>query len=248
MHPVILMYHSITAARPTDTYAVSAESLDEHIRWLLSHGYAFVPLEELVDSKQRARAKVARPVALTFDDGYQDFAENALPVLMKYHLPATAFLVTDRIGKMSSWRGAARELPLMTRAQVRELKASGVNLGSHTLSHVDLTAVESPAELERQLVESRKALAEFEEEFPAFSYPWGRHTGREVQAVRAAGYECAVAIDEPAFFGADRCFRMSRIPMRKDTDALALGALVSGPSLRRRLGSQARHLLRALVN
>jgi len=248
MHPLILMYHSVTTGYPADLYTVSIKSLEDHIRWFQHHGFRFVPLKALVESGRLVEPDTAGQVALTFDDGYRDFAECALPLLVRHGLPATVFLVTDRVGQCSNWKGEGQDLPLMTPAQIQEVRAAGISLGSHTLSHVDLTAIASRAELQRQVVESQKALAGFGEEFPSFSYPWGRYARREVQAVKVAGYKCAVGIDEPAFFHTDRLFRMSRLPMRRDIDVPSLAALVAGMPLRQRIAIQARHLLRAVLS
>jgi peptidoglycan/xylan/chitin deacetylase (PgdA/CDA1 family) len=128
---------------------------------------------------------------LTFDDGYRDFLTNALPILEHYQFPATLFIVTQM--EKAVWRGDGDAKQLLTHGEIAELKSRGVSLGSHTATHCDLTAADDKT-LERELADSRAAIAALGETFIPFAYPGGTFTQRERDAVERAGYDCGVIV------------------------------------------------------
>jgi len=194
VNPTILMYHSVSEHEPTDPYGVSKSAFRDQISWLIDSGYQFVSLSTLVHALRNGISeRLKKAVALTFDDGYQDFLIHAVPVLVRHQLPATVFIVTDRMGQTALWSTYNKRAPLMSEAEVRYVKSQGVSLGSHTLTHPYLTAL-SDEELKRQLMSSLAALTDLGETFCSFAYPFGEYTEREAAAVKAAGYKCAVTV------------------------------------------------------
>ncbi len=244
MRPIILMYHSVVEGKPVDPYSVSKKAFCDQISWLLDKGYQFVSLAALVQSLRKGvEVKGVKRVVLTFDDGYRDFFIHALPVLLNHRLPATVFLVTDMLGQTATWSSYSQQVPLMTETEVRQVKAEGISLGSHTLTHADLTALNDD-ELQRQLVASRRALADFGETFHSFSYPWGKHTEREVAAVKAAGYQCAVTVGWTISFSRPDPYRLGRVIMRYDLDLDSFRRMIAGPSWREWFIARAQTLVR----
>lgn len=223
---LILMYHSI-AESSSDPYSVSPQAFRGQLGALRAHGFEIVPLSELLPTLGAGVSRsVGKRVALTFDDGYRDFARQALPILRKQSAPATVFLVTGMLGQLSSWsRSGARER-LMSEKEVRCIKAQGISLGSHSASHAPLPLL-GPEELRRQLERSRAALAELGESFHPFSYPWGEWTAREARAVRDAGYHCALAVGEGTELTAANLYSLPRIAMRRDLDLKGFQALLA---------------------
>lgn len=216
MKPLILMYHSVAADKPLDPYGVSIKQLEEHIICLMSQGFRFISLADYFQSgTPTSTQSEGKRVVLTFDDGYQDFLINALPVLISYRVPASVFLVVDMLGKTSTWNKYAREAQLMTELEVSRVRAEGMSLGSHTLTHADLTTLDDE-ELKRQLITSRKMLGDLGEIFFPFSYPWGRYAMREVEAVKAAGYDCAVIASETTGRFRMEPFTLGRLAMHRD--------------------------------
>jgi len=203
-----------------------------------------VSLAALVQSRNNSVfAKRRKQVVLTFDDGYRDFLINALPLLLRHRLPATVFLVTDMLGQTATWSSYGQEVPLMTEVEVRQVKDQGIGLGSHTLTHVDLTAL-GDEELRRQLVTSRIKLADFGEAFFSFSYPWGRHTDREVAALKAAGYECAVSVGGSISSSWTDSFRLGRLTMRRDLDLEAFKRMIVSHTWLQRIPARFRTFVR----
>ncbi|WP_030043761.1 polysaccharide deacetylase family protein [Streptomyces resistomycificus] len=172
--PWVAMYHSVGDCSD-DPYriTVTPERLDGQLRWLRARGLRGVSTADLLAA--RARGEGRGLVGLTFDDGYADFVERALPVLRRHDCGATLFVLPGRLG--------GDNLSVYKRQ------------GSHGLTHVDLTKADDDT-LHREVTESRALLAELTgEEVAGFCYPYGTVDRRAVDAVRAAGYTYACAID-----------------------------------------------------
>jgi peptidoglycan/xylan/chitin deacetylase (PgdA/CDA1 family) len=221
--------------------------LSEQVRWLLDHGFEIAPLSAVVDALGSAEAdRPGKRAVLTFDDGYRDFGEQALPILLQMGLPATLFIVTGLLGRAATWGPAGRAAELMSEEAVRACRAGGVRLGSHTCTHADLTALPDEA-LRRELVDSRRRLQDLGEEFLALAYPWGRRGGREVEAAKAAGYHCAVGVcDDGDGTGRDP-YRLRRLVMRGDMDLARFGELAAGPGLAKRMAAGLKGLAHRVV-
>lgn len=215
--PSILMYHSI-AEGLEDPYAVPASRFQNQVSWLLEHGFEPVPLAVIVNRLKRGDYQsLKRKVAFTFDDGYRDFLTAALPVLLRHKVPATVFIVAGMHGEKAVWSGNSKQVQLLTEDEIRHIRAQGIALGSHTMTHADLTTLDQE-ELYRQLTESRARLRDLGESFYAFSYPWGQWSSQVVDAVKASGYECAVTVGEQMRLTAANSYLLPRITMRRDMD------------------------------
>jgi len=184
----ILMYHYIRPMPgPTDPVGrdltVTPAHFAQQLAYLASHGYHTITLKELSMARAHRYALPPHPVVLTFDDGYEDFYTTAWPLLRSRHFEATVFVITALIGH----RG------YLTWDQIRQLDRTGmVEIGSHTVNHLDLTVL-SPAAARYQLVQSRRELASrLGHSVDSFSYPGGRFNSRVVELVREAGYRSAV--------------------------------------------------------
>jgi peptidoglycan/xylan/chitin deacetylase (PgdA/CDA1 family) len=129
-------------------------------------------------------------VAITFDDGYRDTLTVALPMLLEFRFMAVCYLVAGRVGGFSDWTDPA---PLMDWPEAKAWLAAGMELGSHSLTHRDLTVLDA-AELRHEIEDSRTLLeGRLGCVAPTFAYPFNRLGARELEAVRAAGYESACA-------------------------------------------------------
>lgn len=224
--PSILMYHSI-ADNSDDFYSVPVESFRQQISWLSEHGFEVVPLSTLVRSiKARSYGNLRKKVVITFDDGYKDFLDNALPILLAHGAPATVFLVTDFLGGSASWNEPGAHEPLMSKDEVRCIRAQGISLGSHTATHANLPLL-NHEDLHRQLTDSRDKLSFLGESFYAFAYPWGQWSNQIVDAVKASSYECAVAAGEQTRFIAENTYLLPRIAMTREMDLKRFQSLLT---------------------
>jgi peptidoglycan/xylan/chitin deacetylase (PgdA/CDA1 family) len=185
------MYHSVSNASD-DRFAVAPEQFAAEMQFLAAQRFDVVSLEE--GYRRLSSAKdLGRTVALTFDDGHRDFLTTAAPILQQHGFVATLFVVTGRLGGAASWMSAGKAGDLLSRDELCELKSRGFYLGSHTVTHSNLTTLAGAA-LERELTDSRTTIVEMGETFVPFAYPGGIFTQRERDAVKRAGYDCAVIV------------------------------------------------------
>ncbi|MGH9685831.1 MAG: polysaccharide deacetylase family protein [Candidatus Acidiferrales bacterium] len=173
-NPIILTYHSISDGRPP--LSISTSRFSAQMEWL-SNNARVVPLADIVNTLKDHHSMPSQTVVLTFDDGYQDFYSDAVPVLRRWGFPATVFLATAYCGRTNSWPGQPRwvdEKPLLTWGQIEELARMGFQFGSHSATHPDMTRV-SEAEAEAEIVESKYEIGVHTGAAAAFfCYPYGR--------------------------------------------------------------------------
>jgi peptidoglycan/xylan/chitin deacetylase (PgdA/CDA1 family) len=213
------MYHSISD-KSDDLYSVTVNAFREQISWISEHGFEIVSLSFLARSIQtRSYGNLRKKIVITFDDGYKDFLDNALPILLGHGATATVFLVTDLLGGSALWNGdkCGSYALLMSEDEVRTIKAQGISLGSHTASHANLPLLSSEDVL-RQLKDSRNKLTLLGETYYALAYPWGQWSDHVVEAVKASGYECAAAVGEETRYTADNLYFLPRITMAREMD------------------------------
>jgi len=137
--------------------------------------------------------KTPSRVWLTFDDGFEDVFNHALPVLSGRGFRGIVFLVSNLLGKTNEWQQRAGDItePLMVEAQLREWLAAGQEIGSHTQTHPHLTQL-PPAEAREEITASKKALEDkFEIAIEHFCYPYGDWNDKVRELVREAGYRTA---------------------------------------------------------
>jgi peptidoglycan/xylan/chitin deacetylase (PgdA/CDA1 family) len=188
------MYHSVGDCSD-DPYriTVTPDRLARQLSWLRRRGLRGVSMADLLAA--RARGEGQGLVGLTFDDGYADFVDNALPLLARWDCGATLFVLPGRLGGDNAWDPEGPRKPLLTAAGIRRAAAEGVEIGSHGLTHVDLTKADDET-LKAEVTESRSVLAELTgTTVDGFCYPYGTVDARAVDAVREAGYSYACAID-----------------------------------------------------
>jgi peptidoglycan/xylan/chitin deacetylase (PgdA/CDA1 family) len=185
----ILTYHLVREDLPSTNLVISKKNLEEQIRYLRSSGYVSISLQDLLDWIQTGKSLPPQPVILTFDDGYLDCYENAWPILAKYEMRFTVFLVSDQVGSANAWQGIlSGELRLMDRHQIREMHAAGVSFGAHSCTHPSLIRLPD-AGLRQEVRKCRERISEIIGVQPQFfAYPYGEFNGRVCQEVKAAGY------------------------------------------------------------
>jgi peptidoglycan/xylan/chitin deacetylase (PgdA/CDA1 family) len=179
----ILTYHSVDPSG--SPVSVAEETFARHVRFLAAGDVRVVPLGDLTGGGDAEDA-----VALTFDDGFANFATTAWPLLRGAGLPATVYLVTEHVGGDNSWGGRAQpgipELPLMDWDAVGRLAEEGVDFGAHSRTHPHLPGLDA-ARLEDEVLGCRERIAKATGRAPSsFCYPYGDVDERAVAAVRAA--------------------------------------------------------------
>lgn len=189
------MYHSVSSSGGDLTpLSVSRQRFEGHMLYLKRHGLRGVSMREL---RRAVRAGDTRGlVGITFDDGYEDFLQNALPALESLGFTATVFAVAGMLGQENVWEHHGEPRPrlrLLDGESLREVSKRGMEVGSHTVSHPLLARVEA-TELERELNESRQILGEVTgEPVEGLCYPYGNLSPAAARAAREAGYAYACA-------------------------------------------------------
>ena len=221
----ILFYHRVS--RDRDELAVTPDRFREQMEHLAGSGYRVVGAVE-------AAAALDNPgrnhvIGLTFDDGYQDVADNALPVLAELGFRATIFLPTGAIDGTHPFSWYERSPPLLQWSTIVELDRGGaVDFGAHTISHPNLLALDD-ATAEREIAGSKEALeARLGHAVASFCYPAGLHSERERRLVRAAGFRVAVGTDPGPNDGDSNRLALRRIGVEPRDRLLDFRAKVGG--------------------
>ena len=186
----ILMYHYIENVKdPKDTIRIGLSTppsvLESQIITLLNNGYTPVTQSEIMDILSNKIEMPAKPIALTFDDGYQDFYTVAFPILKKYGVKATIYAIVDFLDYPN----------YMTKDELKEISDSNlVEVGSHTLNHIYLkTASEQVAK--KEIEQSKERLEIYiQKEVKSFAYPYGAFNENTEKMVESAGYQSAVTV------------------------------------------------------
>lgn len=195
---VILCYHAVSDTWP-NVAVIEPGVLDRQVRYLLTRRYRPLTLSAALDAPAEERTFV-----VTFDDAFHSVIERALPVLEGLGVPATLFVPTDFATEaapmtwstLRQWVGTQYEpeLRCMSWDDIRRLADAGWEIGSHTCSHPDLTAVDREWAM-TELSRSRALCeAEVQRSCVSLAYPFGAHDGVVVELARDAGYERAVTL------------------------------------------------------
>jgi len=220
------MYHAV--GKPHDRrftrWVVSPSLLAEQLAALREAKYELIGLSEWVRRTQAPRPSeqatqdTARCAVLTFDDGYADFAEHALPILLSHDASATAYIVTGYVGASASWLpfGAERARPTMTWDDLRTISASGIEIGSHGHRHIELDAVRSEV-AEQDVRDSVRSLSAQGLPPRSFCYPFGYSSLRVRKIVASARFETACVVSRGLADPARDMLRVRRLEVQHKT-------------------------------
>ena len=200
--PILLMYHGTPCGEqhPSSRYSLSASRFAEQLSLLQELGWHTACVRDFLQAETLAE----KTAVLTFDDGYANNYDGAFFPLLERGMRATWLVVSGTLGGYSHWtKPHTAPSLMMTKEQLRELAESGMEIGSHTRTHPDLTTL-SESELEKEISGSRKELEDhLGQEVLSFAYPYGRISTEAVNAVRQAGYFFACSA-RPGWYGSEK--------------------------------------------
>lgn len=193
--PCVLMYHAVAdVSHDPNMLAVSPRRFAAQLDWLARLGLRGVAMSTLLAAMRAGRARGL--VGITFDDGYVSVLENAVPELTRRGFTATVFVISGRLSGTNDWDDST-PWPLLSAAQVGELAAAGIEIGSHSASHAHLAGADAEV-LTSEISGSKKRLSQIADaEIRGFAYPYGEMDEAARRAVRDAGYEYACAVSAP---------------------------------------------------
>ena len=215
----ILLYHHIGFSLQGETvYYVSPDAFERQMNLLYQWGYRTISVELLVRAIKEGAELPAKPIILTFDDGSETTYTTALPIMQKYGFTGTSYIVYNYVGIPS----------YMNVAQIRALYASGWEVGSHGLSHTDLT-IRTDRQMD-EVVESRRKLRSLLDiPILSFSYPFGAYNSDSLYYVHYAGYAAAMGLGNETLQGNKNLFYLYRQPVEGLDDLKSFALLLPWP-------------------
>jgi peptidoglycan/xylan/chitin deacetylase (PgdA/CDA1 family) len=223
----VLTYHDVTDDPAYTSDQVSPAALRAQLAAAVRWGMQFVPLPELAQRFLRGDS-VDRLSAIAFDDALVGVHRNAVGVLAELGLPATVFVVSDRLGVAApDWYESSDRV--MTVDELREVADAGLDIQSHTCTHADLPTLDDP-DLDRELGESRAALSDLlGRDVRYLAYPFGHFDQHVCAAARQTGYRAAFTFRNGRITRGLDPYRLPRLPMWTDAGRLRLAYNLARP-------------------
>lgn len=203
----ILYYHYVgnnpnPEDKARDSLSISPDKFDEQMGYIISSGYQTISLDTLYAALKGQVSLPAKPIIITFDDGYIDFYINAFPILKKYNMHTIAFIATGLVGQPA----------YMNWGQIKEIDATGlVVFQAHSVSHPNLTTLNGD-QVKSQLSESKKVLeGELGKPVNFMAYPYGASNALSWEKARESGYLGAVGTWSGKIVSEGNIYNMPRI-------------------------------------
>ena len=224
----VMNYHSVGSADAP--YTVTRDEFARQLE-VVAEGFEISRLRDL--PAQIASGDTGRRVAITFDDGFRNFVDEALPVLESFSIPATMFVVTGGLGATNVWDADDPSIPttaVMTESDVAELaKHPLVDIGSHTVTHSNMRSL-TPDRMRAEARDSKEALERLTGmPITAFAYPYGgydHYSAATQRVLQELGYKL-VATTNWRTRQADP-MSIGRICLRRETDPSEIVSMVTG--------------------
>ncbi|HUD11568.1 MAG TPA: polysaccharide deacetylase family protein [Candidatus Saccharimonadia bacterium] len=212
---------------PIVMYHYTPPDFTAQLEYLVQHNYTTITMRQAVAGLEGGTLP-AKPVALTFDDGYENQMQ-AFSILEEFHMKATFYIING--GSESDWCiGAGRKYHLpsqpaggcgdayLTWGQIRQLDKSGlIEIGGHTVDHENLASL-TPSDQQFEIDASKTGIEqELGHPIYDFAYPYGEYDATTIQLVQAAGYESAVTTLPSNYQISGEPFTLRRI---RDTETL----------------------------
>ena len=220
----ILTYHHTQVAPPKGSPMrslwVTPEAFASQMRWLHRLGYQGLGMTSLMP--YLTGEKSGKVVGITLDDGYLSNLQHALPVLKRYGFSATCYVVSGRMGQTNQWDAALglRQMPLMTSNDIQTWVQQGMEIGSHTVSHPDLTQLSLPA-VRQEMLQSKHDLENtVQQTVTQFCYPYGQFLPAHEALVVEVGFAAATTTCRGRANVHDRMTALPRVPVVRSTHSI----------------------------
>lgn len=213
----ILMYHEIVHLNDAgkllnivqDRYILTNDVFEDHLRLLTNSNYECLTVSEFRNLKD---SKDKNIVCITFDDGYEGNYLYAFPLLKRYKCKATFFIV-------SSWMGKKN---MMNWVQINEMIMAGMEVGSHTKNHLQLSLLDESIVYDELLGSKKEIEKNISHVVKAISFPEGSYCRRIEELTKEAGYCAAFCSDFGYGQYNDSNFVVKRIVSSKETTEMKM--------------------------
>jgi peptidoglycan/xylan/chitin deacetylase (PgdA/CDA1 family) len=227
----VLLYHGITdrSSPAMAPFAVPPRVFAEHLDLLDELGLTVVPLSDLADAIATGVPLPPRSAVITFDDGYADFASEALPRLAARKAPATLYVTTGWLEGGASTGISRPSDRFLGVSDLPALRDAGIEIGGHSHTHPQMDTLPRPGireELQRCKTLLEDALSE---EVTSFAYPHGYNDRRVRRVVREVGFRTSTAVANRIATVHDDPMRIPRLMLGPQTSRAELRRLLTEP-------------------
>lgn len=190
--PLILMYHATVLGNKKQEfiYSIDSDRLCHHLDLLKKMGWHTACIKDL----ERVEQLPKKTVMITFDDGFANNYDGAYLPLLRRNMKATWFITSGCIGSYSTWLDHNNNEKMLTADQLREMSFREMEIGSHTLSHPDLTTLAAP-EIEKEIRQSKIQIEDIiQKPVRSFASPYGRYNHTTIDCIKDSGYLFACSV------------------------------------------------------
>jgi len=189
---MVLAYHRVASEGPHSlrNWRISPAKFDEQIGYLKAIGAYVTKVKDWFAQVSRCDVgAIERSFAITFDDGFLDFAIAAWPILARHGFSAEVFVPTGYIGNIAAWDGGhGTSAPLLNWSHIKRLAMDGISFGSHGNLHRSFAGLDHST-LRRELIDSKMRLEdELGTSITTLAYPYGVHNGEIRRLTAELGY------------------------------------------------------------
>ncbi|PRR82704.1 polysaccharide deacetylase family protein [Clostridium vincentii] len=182
----VLYYHAVDPAHPGEELYVSPTQLKEQLQLIKDLGYTSLTMTEVNDYIKNNKAIPEKSILITFDDGYTDNYTYAFPILKELNMKATIFVITSETDIGNYY---------VSSSQIKEMSDYGIDIESHTVSHLHLDTLSYEEQLEELKSSKSKIESITKKDVLSVAYPYGDYNEDTKKATIASGYSIAFTTD-----------------------------------------------------
>ena len=195
---------------------MSPQNFDAQMRFLAQRGYQSVSLDDLVAGVKSGRQLPPKPIVLTFDDGYVDNFQVAFPILKQNGFCGTFFIITDLAGRPG----------YMNWDQIRILAEAGMDIGSHSKTHPDLSTASAKVVADQVKGSTEVLERELGRQIKLFCYPSGKYNSSVVTILQENGYQAAVTTNSGRARAENSPYELPRLRVSGDMSLASYTAML----------------------
>ena len=229
MTPPILMYHEIAPdIRSAKRLAVPADAFAAHLSYLHSEGFETLTASAVASALAEGTELPRRAVVITYDDGFADLHETALPLLSRYHFTATVYITTGWIQDSMSPCAWRRPGQMLNWRQISDLAEAGIEIGAHSCSHPQLDQLPDKQIKDELRIGKETLEAQLQRPVAGLAYPFGYSNARVRRMAQEVGYQYACVVGNRLVGPSWDPFALPRLTVKRSTGLDQFQRIVHG--------------------